>query len=83
MLLLLLGLTIPDSAGLLIFVFCVWVDWTPRGIFFICPFAVAMDSGRCCLIALDVNPGHVLKCLLFTAFIQVAFGGENAHWCIS
>ena len=74
-------MAIPGSVGILITGAGGCVDWTPWGIFFICPFAGAVDSGRWHLIDSAVNPCHVLKCPLLTAFIQVALGGDNAHWC--
>ena len=45
-----------------------------------CPFIVAVDSGKCLMMACVVRPGKPSNWLFFTAFISVDFVGENKHW---
>ena len=47
----------------------------------ICPFAVAIDLGRCFLTRSDVSPGHVVKKPSSMALIQVDGTGLKAAWC--
>ena len=56
------------------------VDRTPAGVFFMWPFAVAVESGRYRRTASAVRPGHVANWLLWMALIQVDGGGLKAHW---
>ena len=42
-----------------------------------CPRVVAMDGGKCLLIASVVSPGHARKWLLQIAFSHVALVGLN------
>ena len=44
-----------------------------------CPFIVAVDSGKCLMMACVVRPGKASNWLFFTAFISVDFVGENKH----
>ena len=56
------------------------VDRTPAGVFFMWPFAVAVESGRYHRTASAVRPGHEAYCLLLMALIHVDGGGLKAHW---
>ena len=44
------------------------------------PFIVAVDSGKCLMMACVVRPGKPSNWLFFTSFITVDFVGENKHW---
>ena len=46
-----------------------------------CPFIVAVDFGKCLMMACVLRPGKPSNWLFFTAFISVDFVGENKHWC--
>ena len=47
-----------------------------------CPFSVAVDSGRCLLVRSHVNPGSVLNTLgwFLVAFKDVELGGDPITW---
>ena len=81
MLMLLGGSVTSGGAGVLRAGGFDWVLWTPLGTFFMCPLAVAVESGRYFLTAVGVRPGHDLKWPFFMASIHVDCGGLKAHWC--
>ena len=56
------------------------MDRTPAGVFFMWPFAVALESGRYRRTASAVRPGHDANWLLLIAMIHVDGSGLNAHW---
>ena len=56
------------------------VDLVPFLSRFICPFAVAVDSGRCFLTWLDVIGGKPINWSLSIALQKVSIVSENRHW---
>ena len=60
-----------------------FVDRSPFLVLVICPFAVAVDGGRCFVMSSCVMPGNVVSssgCLRRT-LMRVEIGGEpNAWW---
>ena len=59
------------------------IDFVERMFIFVlrmCPFAVAIDLGRCFFTRSDVRPGHVVKKPSSMAAIQVDGTGLKAAW---
>ena len=56
------------------------VDQTPAGVFFMWPFAVAVDLGRYFQTVLAIRPGHDDNWFLLMALIHVNGGGLKMHW---
>ena len=57
------------------------VDRMPRRVRFICPLAVAVDSGRYFWTRLDVILGKPISWSLSMALQKVLSVGEKRHWC--
>ena len=57
------------------------VDQMPHRVRFICPLAVAVDSGRYFRTRLDVILGKPISWSLSMALQKVSSVGEKRHWC--
>ena len=58
-----------------------FVDCSFLRSWFRCPFVVAILFVRCLVINFGVNPGQVMKWLIFTAFKKVEMTGEKHAAC--